>query len=105
VLDSRGATGHNVEYVLKLAEWIRTTLPEVEDDHLFSLEKCVRQKIQDQGLCLRLLMGHDDHDEHVEHVLNVADPAAVDDIDAMLPRKDSAFSSQVRPKCSRCVKV
>ena len=35
-----GRTGHNVEYVLKLAEWARETFPEVEDKHLYGLEVC-----------------------------------------------------------------
>jgi hypothetical protein len=29
VVTSRGNTGHNVEYVLRLADWIRDQLPEV----------------------------------------------------------------------------
>ena len=33
-----GRTGHNVEYVLKLAEWARETFPDVEDKHLYGLE-------------------------------------------------------------------
>ena len=46
VVESRGEAGHNVEYVLKLAEWIRKNLPEVVDDHFLDIEKAVRTKIQ-----------------------------------------------------------
>lgn len=35
---SRGKTGHNVEYLLRLAEFMRLSCPEVEDEHLFSIE-------------------------------------------------------------------
>lgn len=34
----RGNTGHNIEYLLRLAEFMRLYCPEVEDDHLFSIE-------------------------------------------------------------------
>ncbi|XP_056152111.1 glutathione-specific gamma-glutamylcyclotransferase 1-like isoform X2 [Lampris incognitus] len=34
----RGKTGHNIEYLLRLAEFMRRYCPEVEDDHLFSIE-------------------------------------------------------------------
>ncbi|XP_076017607.1 glutathione-specific gamma-glutamylcyclotransferase 1-like [Genypterus blacodes] len=33
-----GNTGHNIEYLLRLADFMRRHCPEVEDDHLFSIE-------------------------------------------------------------------
>ncbi|XP_023135258.1 glutathione-specific gamma-glutamylcyclotransferase 1 [Amphiprion ocellaris] len=35
---SRGKTGHNLEYLLRLAEFMRSSCPHVEDHHLFSIE-------------------------------------------------------------------
>ncbi|XP_041132485.1 glutathione-specific gamma-glutamylcyclotransferase 1 [Polyodon spathula] len=35
---SSGKTGHNIEYLVRLAEFMRLYCPEVEDDHLFSIE-------------------------------------------------------------------
>lgn len=35
---SRGKTGHNLEYLLRLAEFMRRSCPHVEDSHLFSIE-------------------------------------------------------------------
>ncbi|XP_054474714.1 glutathione-specific gamma-glutamylcyclotransferase 1 [Anoplopoma fimbria] len=35
---SRGKTGHNLEYLLRLAEFMRLSCPQVEDHHLFSIE-------------------------------------------------------------------
>lgn len=35
---SRGKTGHNLEYLLQLAEFMRRSCPHVEDHHLFSVE-------------------------------------------------------------------
>lgn len=34
----RGKTGHNLEYLLQLAEFMRRNCPQVEDHHLFSVE-------------------------------------------------------------------
>jgi len=33
-----GKTGHNLEYLLRLAEFMRCSCPQVEDHHLFSVE-------------------------------------------------------------------
>ncbi|KAJ8356282.1 hypothetical protein SKAU_G00190760 [Synaphobranchus kaupii] len=35
---SHGKTGHNIEYLLRLADFMRKCCPEVEDTHLFSIE-------------------------------------------------------------------
>ncbi|XP_064183366.1 glutathione-specific gamma-glutamylcyclotransferase 1-like [Anguilla rostrata] len=34
----RGKTGHNIEYLLRLVEFMRSYCPEVEDEHLFAIE-------------------------------------------------------------------
>ncbi|KAM4712914.1 glutathione-specific gamma-glutamylcyclotransferase 1 [Anableps anableps] len=34
----RGKTGHNLEYLLRLAEFMRSSCPHVEDNHLFAIE-------------------------------------------------------------------
>ena len=41
MVSSRGPSGHNVEYLLKLAEWMHAALPDVWDDHLFTIEQQV----------------------------------------------------------------
>ena len=56
MVSSSGPSGHNVEYVLRLAEWMHAALPEVWDDHLFSIERAVRRKVVEQGLCLSSIM-------------------------------------------------
>ncbi|KAM9788123.1 glutathione-specific gamma-glutamylcyclotransferase 1-like [Syngnathus typhle] len=37
----RGKTGHNIEYVLQLANFMRLCCPEAKDEHLFSVEAAV----------------------------------------------------------------
>lgn len=34
----QGKTGHNLEYLLRLAQFMRSSCPNVEDHHLFSIE-------------------------------------------------------------------
>ncbi len=103
-MECRGPKGHNVEYVLKLAEWIREVLPEVEDDHLFSIEKFIRAKVIERGLCLPSLMGDEDHE--LEDVAFAEDSSDEDAEGAERKKsKKSAFSTQVGHKCMRCVKA
>ncbi|XP_018575624.1 putative glutathione-specific gamma-glutamylcyclotransferase 2 [Anoplophora glabripennis] len=43
VVNSIGPSGPNIDYVCNLANSMRSLFPDVEDDHLFSLEKKVLQ--------------------------------------------------------------
>ena len=43
VVQSKGQSGCNVEYVLELARTMRETVPHVEDEHLFGLEREVQK--------------------------------------------------------------
>ena len=38
IIEARGPSGSNIEYVLKLAEYCRNNIPEDTDNHLFELE-------------------------------------------------------------------
>lgn len=56
---SRGKSGTNLEYALRLAECQRRMAPHIRDEHLFSIERqllaeCARIEIQDE-LLRRLL--------------------------------------------------
>ena len=35
-----------MEYVLKIAQWMRHTLPEVMDEHLYALEHHIRRMVR-----------------------------------------------------------
>ena len=37
VIQSKGPSGHNVEYVIRLAMWVHQTLPGIVDRHLFKI--------------------------------------------------------------------
>uniref|UniRef100_UPI00398F8327 glutathione-specific gamma-glutamylcyclotransferase 1-like n=1 Tax=Pristiophorus japonicus TaxID=55135 RepID=UPI00398F8327 len=38
IVGCRGHSGHNLEYLLRLAQFMRCTCPEVRDQHLFAIE-------------------------------------------------------------------
>lgn len=41
IIVSSGRTGHNIEYLLRLADFMRYCCPQVEDEHLFSIEEAL----------------------------------------------------------------
>ncbi|EGI69821.1 PREDICTED: cation transport regulator-like protein 2 [Acromyrmex echinatior] len=43
IIVSRGISGSNIEYLYKLASAMRTIAPGVQDEHLFALEKAVKE--------------------------------------------------------------
>ncbi|XP_004082638.2 glutathione-specific gamma-glutamylcyclotransferase 1 [Oryzias latipes] len=45
----RGNTGHNTEYLQRLVEFMRLYCPDVEDEHLFSIEAAVMNIFRDCG--------------------------------------------------------
>ncbi|KAJ8007355.1 hypothetical protein DPEC_G00116660 [Dallia pectoralis] len=45
IATSQGKTGHNLEYLLRLAEFMRKSCPHVKDPHLFSIEAVARALI------------------------------------------------------------
>jgi len=51
---SRGISGSNMEYLYKLASAMRTIAPCVQDEHLFTLEKTVKQLEQERDKALEL---------------------------------------------------
>lgn len=53
IVKANGHAGSNIEYVTRLATYVRENIPEENDDHLFTLEKYV--------LCLK------QHSNRVDH--------------------------------------
>ena len=45
IVTSKGNSGHNVEYVTRLADFVRDHIPEDSDAHLFQLDIMIRTKL------------------------------------------------------------
>lgn len=60
IVQCKGPSGHNVEYLLRLADFMRDDLRDavVADDHLFELEKLVRDMLAERNICAKSLMGN-----------------------------------------------
>lgn len=77
IVECRGPSGHNVEYLIRLATFMRDELPGASDEHLFELEGLVRRFVAEANENIeRLLVGtvtphrirRDTHEEVRRHV-------------------------------------
>lgn len=59
IVECRGQSGHNVEYVIRLARFMHEELPDANDEHLFNLENLVLQALQLRQIPLISVMGKD----------------------------------------------
>ncbi|KAJ8981476.1 hypothetical protein NQ317_007002 [Molorchus minor] len=57
IIDCSGPSGHNVEYLVRLANFMRDHFSDNHDAHLFNLEKEVLSLIDRKNMCLNTLMG------------------------------------------------
>ncbi|KAJ8709067.1 hypothetical protein PYW07_008893 [Mythimna separata] len=91
ILECKGQSGPNAEYLLRLADFMRDEIPEALDEHLFSLERLVRKFASDMKICLRTLMGEQPREEEKAEVK------------AVVP--SFQFASRVPEKKLRCVNM
>jgi cation transport protein ChaC len=108
-VECSGPSGHNVEFLLRLAGFMHEYLPEAVDEHLFTLEFLVRSRIKEQNLCLKTLMG----DSLMPVSPPTTPPHELEDADENnaaggepAVRPDSfQFTSRVPPKKLRCLNI
>ncbi|XP_071876595.1 putative glutathione-specific gamma-glutamylcyclotransferase 2 isoform X1 [Bombus fervidus] len=109
ISECSGPNGHNVEYLLRLAEFMHRYLPEAQDEHLFTLELLVRSRIKETNMCLDTLMGKRDYNidlEDVEIDAKDEDSDLVTNNATNNLRKNSfQFTLQVPDKTLRCLKM
>lgn len=104
IVTSRGPSGHNVEYLLRLASFMREHIPECDDSHLFTLEMLVRNRIKEYNLSIKQLMGEEqspqrspERDAQPEGGVVAAEP--------MIRVDTFEFTSRVPPKKLRCLNI
>ena len=98
VVSSSGPSGHNVEYVLRLADWLHQELPHVQDEHLFSIEQEIRLKIRERSLSLKFLMG--EKEEPVE-----AQPEVSHSESSPQTGRRTTFTAHCQKNCLKCIKL
>ena len=59
IVNAVGPCGPNIDYVTKMADYIREHIPEDKDKHLFALDKRVRE-LSEQKISFNALIGQDD---------------------------------------------
>ncbi|CAH1133392.1 unnamed protein product [Ceutorhynchus assimilis] len=57
IINCKGESGHNVEYLVRLANFMRHHFPDKCDNHLYSLEEKVLDIVRTKEMCLKTLMG------------------------------------------------
>ena len=108
IFECSGPSGHNVEYLLRLAEFMHRYLPEAHDEHLFALELLVRSRIKQENICLRTLMGDRDFVIDLDDdEVNVDDHDDLNDDDVPNSRRKNTFQFIIRvpDRASRRLKI
>ncbi len=91
IIRSQGACGHNVEYVVRLADFIRTHIPEEDDPHLFELDSAIRAKLVIMNVALHTLIGSDGN--FSESARNDNDvTSATEDVNQNVVNKDGSHT-------------
>lgn len=94
ILDCHGPSGSNVEYLLRLADFMRHEVPEALDEHLFSLERLIHIFAEEMSICLRSLMGDSKYGDEME--LSKPEPRAT---------VSFQYAARVPEKKLRCVNM
>lgn len=108
ISECSGPSGHNVEYLFRLADFMRRYLPEAHDEHLFTLELLVRSRVKKKNMCLRTLMGNRDFviDLAADEVsVSDEDELADDVVNNNLRENTFQFILEVPDKAKRCLKI
>ena len=82
----------------RLADWVHQELPEVEDEHLFSIEEQIRLKIKERKLSLKFLMG--EKEEPVE-----AQPEVSHSPSSPQTERRTTFTAHCQKNCLKCIKL
>lgn len=95
IVQCKGPSGHNVEYLIRLANFMRDDLKGAAeaDEHLFELEKLVKSMLDDRKICITSLMG------------NTPERIRRDSHEEMRRPTTFEFTSRVPDKKLRCLNI
>lgn len=57
IADATGHCGHNAEYLLRLASFMKEHVPDAWDEHLYLLEHLVRSRLKEKNVSVEDIMG------------------------------------------------
>ncbi|KAF5295924.1 hypothetical protein FQR65_LT10355 [Abscondita terminalis] len=101
ITNCKGNSGYNVEYLLRLANFMRNHFPAEEDDHLYTLENLVKANIAKKKMCLKSLMG--DGRNLVTFVKKeYCDEIQIEDLE---PTDLFQLASRISKKSFRCLNI
>lgn len=106
IATSKGNCGHNVEYLAKLAAFMRLNVPDVYDEHLFSLEHLVRSHLRKGNP--KLLHHFDDAiyiDRLAEDKKLAGEREQEPNVQANGYQRSMQYTDMVHSRKLRCVKI
>lgn len=59
IADATGHCGHNAEYLLRLANFMKEHVPDAWDEHLYLLEHLVRSRLKEKNISVEDIMGNE----------------------------------------------
>ncbi|CAL1283070.1 unnamed protein product [Larinioides sclopetarius] len=105
IAEAKGHCGHNAEYLLRLANFMKEQLPDVWDEHLYHLDHLVRARLKEMNLSVDDIMG-------VEKPLAVAGlvDESPDDLEIRENRRSPSssppdYASRVPSRKLRCLDI
>lgn len=104
ITETRGLCGHNVEYLLRLANFMRQYCPGIEDPHLFKLEAAVLRMISERNMCIKSLMG-DGRECVTFKMISSLNHQSLDNRLNYERGNNFQFTTQMSSKSLRCVRI
>ncbi|KAI5699713.1 hypothetical protein M8J76_015163 [Diaphorina citri] len=104
IVSCKGPSGHNAEYVLRLAIFMRENIPDahVHDPELFTLEIMIRSRLKEKKIPLHVIMGEEAPSDSTSN----ASSSYQDDLDVRpVSRRSFDFTARLPNKNLRCVNI
>lgn len=103
IVSCQGPSGHNAEYVLRLAIFMRENIPDAHlyDPELFTLEIMIRSRLKEQQIPLHVIMNEAPPTDHS----STPSSSYQDDLDVRPAPRSTDFAARLPNKNLRCVNI